>query len=139
MSAADTWTSLPFTPLRSREHTSEAGSPTLEQVLLMSRSKSPLARSTDPGYGSLLTNYSSPKEGGLYASLLPFTPEEDTLDSFALSATKPSFAELMDMDSAVDEAYQNFLKLKQKQVAIQSVFGQGNNSLANKSSLDHGN
>ena len=46
--------SLPLgSPLRWREHTSEAGSPTLEQVLLM-RPRPDLTRSsTDLGYGSL--------------------------------------------------------------------------------------
>ena len=37
-----------YSPLRSREHTSEAGSPTMEQVLLMPSSRSPSA-SVSPG------------------------------------------------------------------------------------------
>lgn len=45
--------SLPFSsPLRTREHTSEAGSPTLEQVLLM-RQRPDLATTRDLGYGSV--------------------------------------------------------------------------------------
>ena len=139
LSAADTWNSLSFTPLRSREHTSEAGSPTLEQVLLMNKSSQPRsseASSADLGYGSLLTDYSSPSEGGLYSSLLASTAEEDSLDSLATNTAKLSFADI-DIDSAVDEAYQNFLRLKQKQVAIHS-FGLGNISSGTKSSFDLG-
>ena len=130
LSAAGTWSGLSFTPLRSRGHTSEAGSPTLEQVLLMSRAESPLANS-------------SPIEtsAGLYSSLLANTAEEDPLhlDSLAPSTTKPSFSEL-DLDSAVDEAYQNFLRLKQKQVALHTIFGQGlgSDSVENKASPDPG-
>ena len=140
LSAADTWSSLSFTPLRSREHTSEAGSPTLEQVLLMNKSSQPRsseASSADLGYGSLMTDYSSPSEGGLYSSLLASTAEEDSLDSLATNTAKLSFADI-DIDSAVDEAYQNFLRLKQKQVAIHS-FGFGNTSSGIKSSFDLGN
>ena len=140
LSAADTWSSLSFTPLRSREHTSEAGSPTLEQVLLMNKSSQPRsseASSADLGYGSLVTDLSSPGEGGLYSSLLASTAEEDTLDSLATNTAKLSFADI-DIDSAVDEAYQNFLRLKQKQVAIHSVFGLGSNTPRNKPTFDLG-
>ena len=140
LSAADTWSGLSFTPLRSREHTSEAGSPTLEQVLLMNKSSQPRtseASSADLGYGSLMTDYSSPSEGGLYSSLLASTAEEDSLDSLATNTAKLSFADI-DIDSAVDEAYQNFLRLKQKQVAIHSVFGLGNSTPSNKPTFDLG-
>ena len=44
---------LPASPPRWREHASEAGSPTLEQVLLMSRHSSGTPSPTDAGYGSL--------------------------------------------------------------------------------------
>ena len=140
LSAADTWSSLSFTPLRSREHTSEAGSPTIEQVLLMNKSSQPRtseASSADLGYGSLMTDYSSPSEGGLYSSLLASTAEEESLESLATNTAKLSFADI-DIDSAVDDAYQNFLRLKQKQVAIHSMFGLGNNTSSNRSSSDHG-
>ena len=95
------------------------------------------ASSADLGYGSLMTDYSSPSEGGLYSSLLASTAEEDSLESLATNTAKLSFADI-DIDSAVDDAYQNFLRLKQKQVAIHSMFGLGNNTSSNKSSLDHG-
>merc|ERR1719318_979626 len=57
--------SLPFhSPLRGRAHTSEAGSPTLEQVLLMSSSKS---NAGDDGYNSFSIPSSSSKPD-LYSS-----------------------------------------------------------------------
>ena len=74
--------SLPFSsPLRTREHTSEAGSPTLEQVLLM-RQRPDLTTSRDLGYGSL-------REPGLaddlYSCLIsPSMEEEDCgLETFS--------------------------------------------------------
>jgi hypothetical protein len=44
---------LPASPLRWREHASEAGSPTLEQVLLMSCHSPGTPPPADAGYGSL--------------------------------------------------------------------------------------
>ena len=44
---------LPASPPRWREHASEAGSPTLEQVLLMSRHSPGTPSPADDGYGSL--------------------------------------------------------------------------------------
>ena len=44
---------LPSSPPRWREHASEAGSPTLEQVLLMSRHSPGTPSPADAGYGSL--------------------------------------------------------------------------------------
>ena len=72
MSLSALGSSLPFSsPLRSREHTSEAGSPTLEQVLLM-RPRPDLTRSsTDLGYGSLR------EPDDLYSCLLTPSLEEE--------------------------------------------------------------
>ena len=102
-----------------------------------SQPRSSEASSADLGYGSLVTDLSSPGEGGLYSSLLASTAEEDTLDSLTTNTAKLSFADI-DIDSAVDEAYQNFLRLKQKQVAIHSVFGLGTNTPSNKPTFDLG-
>ena len=84
-----------------------------------------------------MTDYSSPSEGGLYSSLLASTAEEDSLESLATNTAKLSFADI-DIDSAVDEAYQNFLRLKKKQVAIHSVFGLGNNTSSDRPAFDIG-
>ena len=76
MSLSALGSSLPFSsPLRTREHTSEAGSPTLEQVLLM-RPRPDLTRSTtDLGYGSLK------EPDDLYSCLLTPSLEEEEEDS----------------------------------------------------------
>ena len=113
--------------MRSREHTSEAGSPTLEQVLLMSKSKSP-SQSTDYGYGSLLQDHSG---DGLYSSIMSSSVdinknEYDVFNSNSSSGGRPSFSEIVGIDIAVAEAVQNLQVLKQKQVAIHHEFGFNN-------------
>ena len=84
LSAADTWSGLSFTPLRSREHTSEAGSPTIEQVLLMNKSSQPRtseASSADLGYGSLGNDLSSPGARGLSSRRCFFEGEPSSSSS----------------------------------------------------------
>ena len=122
-------TSLPLnlsSPLRSREHTSEAGSPTLEQVLLMSKTKS-RAQSIDYGYGSMMQDFSGSGDG-LYTSFLPSsyketqTVDQDPYTQQTGQTMRPSFREIEAVDIAVAEAVHNLQTLKQKQVALYSEF-----------------
>ena len=122
-------TSLPInlsSPLRSREHTSEAGSPTLEQVLLMSKTKS-RAQSIDYGYGSMMQDFSGSGDG-LYTSFLPSsyketqTVDQDPYTQQTGPTMRPSFREIEAVDIAVAEAVHNLQTLKQKQVALYSEF-----------------
>ena len=121
--------SLPLnlsSPLRSREHTSEAGSPTLEQVLLMNKSKSP-AQSLDYGYGSMMQEFSSSGDG-LYSSFLPSSykdvknSDQELYMQHHEPTMRPSFSEIEAVDIAVAEAVHNLKTLQQKQVALYSEF-----------------
>ena len=134
MSLSAVGTSLAFSsPMRSREHTSEAGSPTLEQVLLMSKSKSP-SQNTDYGYGSMVQDYSG---DGLYSSFksssVDINKNEFDVFSSKEQSGRPSFSEIVGIDIAVAEAVQNLQVLKQKQVAIHHEFGFNNASSSNNS------
>jgi len=111
--------SLPLSsPLRSREHASEAGSPTLEQVLLMSR-QSPAAG--DSGYGSL-SMPSSTSQSDLYSSFLPsLSPHQDiSPDRSSTPHTRPTLTEMVGIDLAVAQAVQNLQKLQEQQAALYS-------------------
>ena len=88
----------------------------------------------DFGYGSLLPDFSSSSGGtdsGLYSSLLSNSLDTDGAggdgDRFSGNTfqptLRPTFADMVDMDLAVDEAEKNLLLLRQKQVAIHSAFG----------------
>ena len=75
--------------MRSREHTSEAGSPTLEQVLLM-RPRPDLTRSTtDLGYGSLR------EPDDLYSCLLTPSLEEELVDSGDNCSPRPTLQDIV--------------------------------------------
>ena len=118
-------------PPRWREHASEAGSPTLEQVdddheadddffpqvLLMSR-RSP--RTPDPGYGSLSTSglatTTSPRPS-------PFsTPSPSSLAS---SMQRMTMVDVVGIDVAVAQAAQTLQQLQQQQTALYTGWGGG--------------
>ena len=84
MSLSALGSSLPLSsPLRWRDHTSEAGSPTLEQVLLM-RPRPDLTRSTtDLGYGSLR------EPDDLYSGLLTPSLEQEVDSVFEAPDCSP--------------------------------------------------
>ena len=112
-------------PLRSREHTSEAGSPTLEQALLMQRTKSP-SRGEFRG-GSLGQDFSS--SGGsagdcLYSGILTnsFDGGDELLETNNNIFSKPSFSEVMGIDRAVEEAAQRLDALRLKQAEVHRIF-----------------
>eukprot|EP00092_Neocalanus_flemingeri_P001481 GFUD01001579.1.p1 GENE.GFUD01001579.1~~GFUD01001579.1.p1 ORF type:complete len:612 (-),score=140.44 GFUD01001579.1:846-2681(-) len=114
--------SLPLSsPLRTREHASEAGSPTLEQVFLMSRKSSAAG---DAGYGSLsVPSFTS--QSDLYSSFLPsLSPHQDTsADSPSPPHTRPTLSEMVGIDLAVAQAVQNLQTLQQQQAALYSGLG----------------
>jgi len=130
----------PFSsPLRTRVYTSEAGSPTFEQALLMSDSKS---LSTDYSYGSLLPDFSSSGDG-LYSSFLSGSSvdlSQKLIDDPYCSnySVRPSFSEIVGIDIAVAEAVQNLQSLRQKQVAIRSEFGFPHSTSTSGSQSSHG-
>merc|ERR1719318_75661 len=116
--------SLPFdSPLRGRAHTSEAGSPTLEQVLLMSSSK---ANPGDDGYNSFSIPSSSSKPD-LYSSnsFLASTSSPGKESSQAPHPsplkTRPTLSDMVGIDIAVAQAVQNLQQLQQQQAqAVQN-------------------
>merc|ERR1719318_673559 len=120
--------SLSFhSPLRGRAHTSEAGSPTLEQVLLMSSSKSN-ATAGDDGYNS----FSIPSSGSksdLYSSnsFLASTSSSRREDSQAPHSsplkTRPTLSDMVGIDIAVAQAVQNLQQLQQQQAQLYSGIG----------------
>jgi len=141
MSAVGTNTSTAYSsPLRTRVYTSEAGSPTIEQALLMSENKS---LSTDYGYGSLLPEYSISGGDGLYSSFLSGSSvdlnQKVMDDQYCGSySARPSISDIMGIDIAVAEAVQNLQSLRQKQVAIRSEFGFPNSTPGSQSSHGSG-
>merc|ERR1719369_1250861 len=117
--------SLSFhSPLRGRAHASEAGSPTLEQVLLMSSSKS----NCDMGYNSL-SNPSSVSKSDLYSSnsFLASTssPGQDFSHVSHSSPPKarPTLSDMVGIDLAVAQAVQNLQQLQQQQAHLYSGLG----------------
>ena len=137
MSLSALGSSLPFSsPLRSREHTSEAGSPTLEQVLLM-RPRPDLTRSTtDLGYGSLK------EPDDLYSCLLTPSLEEEEDSGHDNCSPRPTLQDIVGedthcdcgwlvypqlilsgIDQAVAQAVQNLQSLQQRRVEIYSDLG----------------
>ena len=120
MSLSALGSSLPLSsPLRTRQHTSEAGSPTLEQVLLM-RPRPDLTRSTtDLGYGSLR----EPED--LYSCLLTPSLEEEMelVDSGENCSPRPTLQDIVGIDQAVAQAVQNLQSLQQRRVEIYSDLG----------------
>jgi len=109
--------SLPLSsPLR-REHTSEAGSPTLEQVLLMNHE---IPAAGDAGYGSLsVPSFTS--QSDLYSSFLPsLSQHEVSPDDSTPPKPRPSLSDMMGIDLAVAQAVQNLQSLQQQQAALYS-------------------
>jgi len=118
--------SLSFhSPLRGRAHTSEAGSPTLEQVLLMSSSKS---NAGDDGYNSFSIPSSSSKPD-LYSSnsFLASTSSPGKECSQAPHPsplkTRPTLSDMVGIDIAVAQAVQNLQQLQQQQAQLYSGIG----------------
>jgi len=125
--------SLPFSsPLRTREHTSEAGSPTLEQVLLMRqrpdfrpdfipdfRHDLRAELRPDLGYGSL-------REPGLtddlYSCLLSPSLEEEDCAPHHFSV-RPTLQDMFGIDQAVAQAVHNLQSLQQRRVELYSDLG----------------
>merc|ERR1719228_2665745 len=112
-------------PLRGRAHTSEAGSPTLEQVLLMSSSKS---NAGDDGNNS----FSIPSTGSkpdLYSSnsFLASTSSSGKDCSQAPHSsplkTRPTLSDMVGIDIAVAQAVQNLQQLQQQQAQLYSGIG----------------
>ena len=119
---------LPFSsPLRGREHASEAGSPTLEQVLLMSSQSN---GGGDNGYSSLSAP-SSTSKSDLYSSnsFLPaiasplngLSPEHT--NSPTPPRSRPTLSDMVGIDLAVAQAVQNLQKLQQQQAHLYSGLG----------------
>ena len=103
----------------------------------------------DFGYGSLLPDFSSSSGGtdsGLYSSLLSNSLDTDGAggdgDRFSGNTfqptLRPTFADMVDMDLAVDEAEKNLLLLRQKQVAIHSAFGLAPTTTSSSETLSTG-
>jgi len=110
--------SLPFSsPLRTREHTSEAGSPTLEQVLLMRQR--PDLTTRDLGYGSVRD---SGVAEDIYSCLL--SPSLEELDySLEMNSPRPKLQDIVGIDQAVAQAVQNLQSLQKMRVEMYSDLG----------------
>ena len=109
---------LPASPPRWREHASEAGSPTLEQVLLMSRHSPSTPSPADTGYGSLnherTTRSSSPQ---------PTTSSSPSPTSLPSSMARLTMADVVGIDVAVAQAAQTLQQLQQQQAALYGGMG----------------
>ena len=108
---------LPSSPPRWREHASEAGSPTLEQVLLMSRHSPGTPSPADAGYGSLnheRTRSSSPQ---------PTTSSSPSPTSLPSSMARLTMADVVGIDVAVAQAAQTLQQLQQQQAALYGGMG----------------
>ena len=109
---------LPASPPRWREHASEAGSPTLEQVLLMSRHSPGTPSPADAGYGSLnherTTRSSSPQ---------PTTSSSPSPTSLPSSMARLTMADVVGIDVAVAQAAQTLQQLQQQQAALYGGMG----------------
>ena len=109
---------LPASPPRWREHASEAGSPTLEQVLLMSRHSPGTPSPADAGYGSLnhdrTTRSSSPQ---------PTSSSSPSPTSLPSSMARLTMADVVGIDVAVAQAAQTLQQLQQQQAALYGGMG----------------
>ena len=109
---------LPSSPPRWREHASEAGSPTLEQVLLMSRHSPATPSPAEAGYGSLsqerTTRSSSPQ---------PTSSSSPSPTSLPSSMARLTMADVVGIDVAVAQAAQTLQQLQQQQAALYGGMG----------------
>ena len=109
---------LPSSPPRWREHASEAGSPTLKQVLLMSRHSPGTPSPADAGYGSLsqerTTRSSSPQ---------PTSSSSPSPTSLPSSMARLTMADVVGIDVAVAQAAQTLQQLQQQQAALYGGMG----------------
>jgi len=109
--------SNPESPMRLRSHTSEAGSPTIEQVILMGRD----SPGSDAGYGSFQSGFlTCPDSLRKDADTDSMSPASQPIDrSYSPGEPRPTLATLAaEADIAVVQAAQNLLDLKEKQAAI---------------------
>jgi len=103
--------SSPESPMRLRSHTSEAGSPTIEQAILMGRD----SPGSDAGYGSFQSD--SLRKDADTDSMSPASQPADR--SYSPGEPRPTLATLAaEADIAVVQAAQNLLDLKERQAAI---------------------
>jgi len=115
-----------ISPLRAREHSSEAGSPTFEQVLLMSQ-KSPIHEAgksslVDGTLAGVVKNRSDVYASSLLSS--SYSPgKSDSSPEVRRPTTRPSLSDMVDIDLAVAHAVQNLQKLQQQQAQLYSGFG----------------
>ena len=116
-----------ISPLRAREHCSEAGSPTFEQVLLMSQ-RSPIQvdcgqSSTKDGALSSVANPLSNTYANSYLSSSYSPVKSDSSPEVRRPTVRPSLADMVDIDLAVAHAVQNLQKLQQQQAQLYGGFG----------------
>jgi len=117
----------PVSPIRMRPHSSEAGSPTLDQALLMGRD----SPNSDAGYGSFqsgtadITSLTEFRRGeGEEESLSPNSRPGDR--SYSPGEPRATLASLLETDLAVSQAAQKLHDLKEKQAAIRAEVAGGN-------------
>jgi len=126
----------PASPVRLRSHSSEAGSPTLEQALLMGRD----SPGSDAGYGSF---QSGTADLNSLTDLRRTECEDESLSpnsrpgdrSFSPGEPRPTIATLVEADLAVAQAVQNLQDLKERQQAIYQEAGVLNTNDAEKNIL----
>lgn len=100
----------PGSPFKIRSHSSEAGSPTLEQVLLMGRD----SPGTDAGYGSCQSGGGDNSPGEIrqveaeVGSLSPISRTEER--SFSPGKPRPTLSTLANADQAVAQAAKKFAR-----------------------------
>jgi len=117
--------SIPYTsPLGGRAHTSEAGSPTLEQVLLMSSKSNGGENGRDSFSGlnsaaSTTDIYSSPTFLPASSQVPEFSPSSRP----SLTQSRPTLSDMVGIDLAVAQAVQNLQELQQQQAQLYSGIG----------------
>jgi len=120
--------SLSFSsPLGGRAHTSEAGSPTLEQVLLMS-SKS---NGGEIGRNSFSVLNPASTKSDIYSSatFLPSSPVQEISPTSRPSLqSRPTLSDMVGIDLAVAQAVQNLQELQQQQAQLYSGLDLGMSS-----------
>jgi len=110
-------------PLGGRAHASEAGSPTLEQVLLMSR------KSNSNGV-SRFSNSSVPmsaaSKADMYSSttfLSSASPVQEFSPTSRFPQSRPTLSDMVGIDLAVAQAVKNLQNLQQQQAQLYSGLG----------------
>jgi len=123
--------SLSFSsPLGGRAHTSEAGSPTLEQVLLMSAKSNGGGGEIGRNSFSVLNPATTKSDIYSSATFLPSSPVQEISPTSRPSLqSRPTLSDMVGIDLAVAQAVQNLQELQQQQAQLYSGLDLGMSSV----------